>query len=217
MTPVDDPRVLQDFVPNDLATFPALCKAYPPGLPTVALPRSWPPGARTRPRPFSPAGSSPPPGTLDLATLARLLHLSAGVVRTVERADGRRYLFRAAGSAGRGASRSTSTSRRAASRAFPTACTGTTRRSRAAARSARRRRARARRSSSRASPGARLALLRARLPPHLLGRRHDAGADARAGGRRPGWTRGCARVFPDAAGDARSSAPTACTSSRSRS
>ncbi len=99
VTPVDDPRVLQDFVPNDLATFPALCKAYPPGLPTVELPRSWPPGAGTTTAVLA-GRSSSPSGTLDLARLARLLHLSAGVVRTTERADGRRYLFRAAGSAG---------------------------------------------------------------------------------------------------------------------
>jgi len=37
---------------------------------------------------------------LDVAGLARLLHLSAGVVRLAERKDGRRYRFRAAGSAG---------------------------------------------------------------------------------------------------------------------
>ncbi|HEY7077064.1 MAG TPA: hypothetical protein VH418_16920 [Solirubrobacteraceae bacterium] len=78
----DDPRVLAGFTPNVRATFPAHCKAYPPGLPVVALPRAWPPATR-----------------LDLARLARLLHLSAGVVRLAERRDGRRY-FRAAGSAG---------------------------------------------------------------------------------------------------------------------
>ncbi len=37
---------------------------------------------------------------LDLAALARILHLSAGVVRSSQRPDGRFYHFRAAGSAG---------------------------------------------------------------------------------------------------------------------
>src|SRR3954447_10848277 len=76
-TPVDDPRVLQGFKQIDIPTFPAACKLYPPGLPAGALPREWP--ARTA-------------GALDLAALARVLHLSAGVVRVSERADGRRYL-----------------------------------------------------------------------------------------------------------------------------
>src|SRR5207247_9769014 len=48
----------------------------------------------------SPAARAATPGRLDLAALARVLHLSAGVVRTSERADGRLYHFRAAGSAG---------------------------------------------------------------------------------------------------------------------
>src|SRR6185369_9226622 len=37
---------------------------------------------------------------LDLEGLARLLHLSAGVVRVAVRRDGRRFLFRPTGSAG---------------------------------------------------------------------------------------------------------------------
>jgi hypothetical protein len=67
----------------DLPTFPAPCKVYPDGLPEVVLPADW-----TAPR------------GLDLAALSRLLHLSAGVVRTSARPDGRFYHFRAAGSAG---------------------------------------------------------------------------------------------------------------------
>ena len=81
---VDDPRLLQGFEVMHLPTFPAPCKVYPDGVPEVALPREWP----------------DTPGRLDLAALARLLHLSAGVVRTSARADGRFYHFRAAGSAG---------------------------------------------------------------------------------------------------------------------
>src|SRR5205085_3406885 len=41
--PVDDPRILQDFVPNEPGTRTAQWKAYAPGLPAAALPREWPP------------------------------------------------------------------------------------------------------------------------------------------------------------------------------
>src|SRR3954454_635539 len=98
-TPVDDPRVLQNFTPIDIPAFPAACKLYPPGLPAVALPREWP--APDAPAAAVLAGRAPAGGgALDLAALARVLHLSAGVGRVSERPDGRRYLFRAAGSAG---------------------------------------------------------------------------------------------------------------------
>ena len=80
---VDDPLVLQDFVANDFATWPAACKTYAEGLPVVALPREW-------------AESE----GFDLAALARLLYLSAGIVRVVEREDRPTLLLRAAGSAG---------------------------------------------------------------------------------------------------------------------
>ena len=39
--PQDDARIVQGFTPNELATFPAHCKAYPDGLPVTTLPRSW--------------------------------------------------------------------------------------------------------------------------------------------------------------------------------
>ncbi len=80
---VDDPLVLQDFVANDFETWPAACKAYPDGLPVVALPREWEQHEG-----------------LDLAALARILYLSVGVVRFVEREDRPTLLLRAAGSAG---------------------------------------------------------------------------------------------------------------------
>jgi SagB-type dehydrogenase family enzyme len=97
--PAKHPLVLQDFEPNDLATFPAPCKSYAPGLPTVELPRTWPPEAGSTTAVL--AGSyAPRPAPVDATGLARLLHLSAGVVRVSERPDGRRFLFRAAGSAG---------------------------------------------------------------------------------------------------------------------
>ena len=97
--PIDDPLVLQDFVANDFARWPAPCKVYPDGLPRVELPRAWP--AIETPATAVLAGTAPAAGApLDLATLARLLHLSAGVVRVTEREDRPTLLFRAAGSAG---------------------------------------------------------------------------------------------------------------------
>ncbi|MEV0609406.1 hypothetical protein AB0I61_23840 [Polymorphospora rubra] len=95
--PVDDPRVRHDLVPNDPGTRPPQLKAYPDGLPVVALPRDLPdPGV---PATAVLAGVESPARPLDAAQLGRLLFLGAGVVRTMER-DGRRYFFRAAGSAG---------------------------------------------------------------------------------------------------------------------
>jgi hypothetical protein len=96
--PVSDPRLVRDFEPNVRATFPAHCKAYPADLPFVALPSTWPAGRGTATTLL--AGAPPPPAPADLAALARVLHLSAGVVRLAERTDGRLYRFRAAGSAG---------------------------------------------------------------------------------------------------------------------
>ncbi|MEP6638152.1 MAG: hypothetical protein ABJC39_02285 [Chloroflexota bacterium] len=96
--PADDQRVLQDFVPLDLERLPAPCKAYPHGLPVLALPRSWPP-VEAQANAVLAGRDVPAPSALDLSGLARLLHLSAGVVRTSER-SGRHWLFRAAGSAG---------------------------------------------------------------------------------------------------------------------
>lgn len=97
-TPVDDPRIVQGFVPNDVERFPWPCKEYPAGLPSVELPREWP---RVRvPAAAVLAGThAGKRGRLDLPALGRLLHLSAGVVRYVDRPYGRFY-FRAAGSAG---------------------------------------------------------------------------------------------------------------------
>ena len=97
--PVDDPRVLKGFEANVLETFPAHCKAYPAGLPAVELPRTWPADGGSATAVLA-GRHTAPPATLDLARLARLLHLSAGIVRVAERKDGRRYSFRAAGSAG---------------------------------------------------------------------------------------------------------------------
>lgn len=96
--PVGDPRMLADFVPLDLARLPAACKAYRSGLPVVALPRDWP-SVDIAATAVLAGQSVPAPARVDMRGLARLLHLSAGVVRVLERGD-RRWLFRAAGSAG---------------------------------------------------------------------------------------------------------------------
>jgi SagB-type dehydrogenase family enzyme len=106
--PADHPLVLKDFEPNDLETFPAPWKSCREGLPTVALPRDWP--REGAPTTAVLAGRATPlTAALDLARLARLLHLSAGIVRVKEPRrvsgieQGSRSLtfhLRAAGSAG---------------------------------------------------------------------------------------------------------------------
>jgi hypothetical protein len=96
--PIDDPRVLQDLEVNDLSRLPWFYKRYSQSLPRVAFPRSLPP--TTAPAVAVLAGIADVARTeLDLPHLARLLHLSAGVVRTAKRPYGT-HLFRAAGSAG---------------------------------------------------------------------------------------------------------------------
>ena len=101
LTPIQHPLVVQDFVPNDVLRLPPPCKVYPPGLPRVELPRAWP--VIDVPATAALAGRyDARPVAVDLHGLARLLHLSAGVVRTrAARAPYTRpWLFRAAGSAG---------------------------------------------------------------------------------------------------------------------
>jgi hypothetical protein len=96
--PVDDPRVLQDLEVNDIARLPWFYKRYEAAVPRLELPRELPP--TTAPAVAVLAGTAEvAPAELDLAQLARLLHLSAGVVRTTVRPYGT-WLFRAAGSAG---------------------------------------------------------------------------------------------------------------------
>jgi nitroreductase family protein len=96
--PVDDPRVLQDLLTNDVERLPLFYKRYEASLPRVELPRELP--STTAPTVAVLAGTAEvAPAELDLTRLSRLLHLSAGVVRTVERPYAT-WLFRAAGSAG---------------------------------------------------------------------------------------------------------------------
>ena len=96
--PIDDPRVLQDLVTNDVERLPWFYKRYDPSLPTVPLPLQLPP--TMAPTVAVLAGTADiAPAELNLAQLSRVLHLAAGVVRTVERPYAT-WLFRAAGSAG---------------------------------------------------------------------------------------------------------------------
>jgi hypothetical protein len=96
--PVDDPRVLRDLEVNNVDRLPWFYKRYAQPLPRVTLARDLP--ATTATAVDVLAGTVDAPRTeLNLEHLSRLLHLSAGVVRTTKRPYGT-YLFRAAGSAG---------------------------------------------------------------------------------------------------------------------
>jgi hypothetical protein len=95
---IDDPWIVTSFAPNDLDIQPPPSKEFPEALPRLPLPRELPsPDAGTL---AVLAGEAVGATALDLAHLARLLHLSAGIVRTETRSGGRVIPFRAAGSAG---------------------------------------------------------------------------------------------------------------------
>jgi hypothetical protein len=96
--PIDDPLIVQDLEVNDLDRFPWFYKRYEGSRPLIPLPRTLPS--------TTPSAVSVLAGTAriaaaepDLPQLSRLLHLSAGIVRTTERPY-TTWLFRAAGSAG---------------------------------------------------------------------------------------------------------------------
>src|SRR4051812_39030352 len=93
--PVDDPRVLGDLVVNDLDRLPWFYKRYPQSLPRVHLPRELPATTATAVDVLA-GTANVARADLSVAQLSRLLHLSAGVVRTMQRSYGT-YLFRAAG------------------------------------------------------------------------------------------------------------------------
>ena len=95
---IDDPRIVQDLEANDMSRFPWFVKRYPEPLPRIPLPRELP--ATAAPAVAVLAGTAEvKPAPLDLPNLSRLLYLSAGVVRTMDRPYGI-HPFRAAGSAG---------------------------------------------------------------------------------------------------------------------
>ncbi len=96
--PADEPGVLQDLQVNDFDRLPWFVKRYPGNLPRIPLPRELPRTAAAAVAVL--AGTAEVSRVaLDLAQLARLLYLSAGVVRVTERPYGV-HPFRAAGSAG---------------------------------------------------------------------------------------------------------------------
>ena len=96
---IDDPWLVTSFEPNDMERIPPPVKELPPELPVVSLPRTLPTAG---PSALEALGGRVPTiaQTLDLPHLARLLYLSAGVVRTTVGKSGYTHLFRAAGSAG---------------------------------------------------------------------------------------------------------------------
>jgi hypothetical protein len=93
----DDPRAVQ-FEPNDVERLPWFYKRYAQELPRMPLPRELP-STETSTVEVLAGTAEVPARELDLAQLARLLYLAAGVVRTTTRPYGV-WLFRAAGSAG---------------------------------------------------------------------------------------------------------------------
>ncbi len=96
--PLDDERVDEGYELNDEAHRPMPYKRYDDDLRRLLLPTDLP--AATASLVDVLAGTADvAPAALDLAGLARILFLSAGVTRTTVR-DGVRMLFRAAGSAG---------------------------------------------------------------------------------------------------------------------
>ncbi|HET8756541.1 MAG TPA: hypothetical protein VFM58_11045 [Solirubrobacteraceae bacterium] len=97
-TPKDHPLIRQDLRQNDPDTQPPPVKRYRQPLETVALPREWPAVDVSAGDVL--AGRAARRGRLDLAGLARILHLSAGVVRTTQRPGRPLFMYRAAGSAG---------------------------------------------------------------------------------------------------------------------
>ncbi len=96
--PIDDPRIVRSFEPNDIDHLPWFFKRYTGSLPRVPLPRELPATA-ARSVDVLAGTAHVGPAELDLPNLSRLLHLSAGVVRTTERPFAT-WLFRASGSAG---------------------------------------------------------------------------------------------------------------------
>jgi hypothetical protein len=94
---IDDPWIVTSFEPNDVTIVPPPAKEFPDGLPLLPLPRDLPAPGGSAVEVL--AGRAAASADLDLAQLSRLLHLSAGVVRTREWSGGV-VLFRAAGSAG---------------------------------------------------------------------------------------------------------------------
>ena len=95
---IDDPRIVQDLEANDMSRLPWFVKRYPEPLPRTPLPRELPVTTEAAVAVLADRAEVTP-APLDLPNLSRLLYLSAGVVRTMDRDYGI-HPFRAAGSAG---------------------------------------------------------------------------------------------------------------------
>jgi SagB-type dehydrogenase family enzyme len=94
--PSYDRRRRPDAAPEDLDRVPPAVKAYGDEVPVIPLPPDLPPGRASATAVLAGLGVEPRP--LTVTELARLLFLSAGVVRTT--GTDPRLLYRAAGSAG---------------------------------------------------------------------------------------------------------------------
>jgi len=95
---IDDPRIVQDLEANDMSRLPWFIKRYAERADVTPLPREMPATAESAVAVLA-GTANVRPSPLDLPNLSRLLYLSAGVVRTMERDYGI-HPFRAAGSAG---------------------------------------------------------------------------------------------------------------------
>ncbi len=96
--PLDDERVVADYLLNDEAHRPMAYKAYDDDLARLLLPTELP-GSSVAALDVLAGTADVPDAVLDLPGLSRILFLSSGVTRTTVR-GGVRMLFRAAGSAG---------------------------------------------------------------------------------------------------------------------
>ena len=171
---------------HDFATWPRPARRIRPGCPRSSC-RDWPPVALATRL----AGASPAAADL---LLARLLYLSSGVVRVVEREDRPTLLLRAAGSAGGRFPLELYVSARGVDGlADGVHWYDPVGHALLAGRAARGRRGHHADRDRRAVADG-LALRGARLPPHLLGRGNDARAGARARGLGRAWIRGCGRA-----------------------
>jgi hypothetical protein len=93
---IEDPRIVKDLEANDMSRLPWFIKQYAERAVVTPLPRELP--VTTEPALAVLAGTADvKPAPLDLPNLSRLLYLSAGVVRIMERDYGI-HPFRAAGS-----------------------------------------------------------------------------------------------------------------------
>ena len=212
--PIDSPRVVQGFVPNDFDRWPQPAAVYPPDLPTTPLRRELPASTVAATDVLAGAAGVAGEASLDLPALARLLYLSAGVVRVLAPARPAPDAL-PGGGLGRGAVPARRVPRRARRQGCPTGCTGTTRSGTRSCRSGRPPTTASRRWWSRACPGARAGGTPSAATGTCTGTPARCSRRTRRSRSRPACPGGCtssSRTPP-----CRSwSAPTGCTRSRWR-